>query len=72
MNDPADDPTVVLAANAASAAGPAGAGYFILDNAGANLGVLYWDATGGSGADAVQVALLSGVNSLAASDFRIV
>lgn len=25
-------------------------GYFILDNAGASLGMLYWDATGGSGA----------------------
>jgi hypothetical protein len=47
-------------------------GYFIFDDAGKGLGTLYWDATGGSGADAVGVATLSGVTGLSATDFLIV
>jgi hypothetical protein len=63
-------PTVVNADSNATALGGAG-GYFIFDDAGSRLGMLYWDATGGSGADAVAVATLSGVAGLAASDFLI-
>jgi Ca2+-binding RTX toxin-like protein len=65
-------PQVVNAARAASAFLAGSEGYFILDNAGPSLGTLYWDATGGSGNDAVAVARLTGVTSLAASDVGIV
>ena len=65
-------PQVVNAASAASASLPGSDGYFILDNAGSGIGALYWDATGGSGSDAVAVAVLTGTASLAASDFHIV
>jgi hypothetical protein len=65
-------PTVVNAASAATASVSGTDGYFIFDAAGASMGALYWDATGGSGADAVAVAHLTGVASLAASDFLIV
>ncbi|WP_428659015.1 hypothetical protein [Reyranella sp.] len=64
-------PAVLNADSKDTAVGGA-AGYFIFDNAGSGLGALYWDASGGSGADAVSVATLSGVAGLAASDFRIV
>jgi hypothetical protein len=47
-------------------------GYFIFDNAGASIGTVYWDATGGSGADAVPFAVLQGVTSLLPSDFHLV
>lgn len=62
---------VVNAASAAAAAGGS-TGYFIFDDAGKGLGTLYWDATGGSGADAVAVATLSGVTGLSATDLLIV
>lgn len=62
---------VVNAASSAAAMGGAD-GYFIFDDAGKGLGTLYWDATGGSGADAVAVATLSGVAGLSATDFLIV
>jgi hypothetical protein len=64
-------PTLVTAASAAAASGPAG-GYFIFDNAGANKGTVYWDADGGSGSDAVAVATLHNVTSLLPSDFHVV
>lgn len=64
-------PTVLNGDSKDTAIGGAG-GYFIFDNAGSRLGTLYWDATGGSGVDAVSVATLSGVAGLASSDFRIV
>jgi Ca2+-binding RTX toxin-like protein len=64
-------PTVVMATGASTAVGGAD-GYFILDDDGPNLGSLYWDATGGSGDDAVQVAILTSVTSLAASDFNVI
>lgn len=64
----------VMVVNAASSAVAMGGsdGYFIFDDAGKGLGTLYWDATGGSGADAVGVATLSGVTGLSATDFLIV
>lgn len=62
---------VVNAASSATAMGGS-TGYFIFDDAGKGLGTLYWDATGGSGADAVAVTILSGVTGLAATDFLIV
>jgi Ca2+-binding RTX toxin-like protein len=63
--------TVVSAASALSAAGPA-TGYFIFDNSGASQGTLFWDANGGSGHDAVAIAVLQGVTALHASDFHVV
>lgn len=61
---------VVNAASSAAAMGDP-TGYFIFDDAGKGLGTVYWDATGGSGADAVAVATLSGVAGLNATDFLI-
>ncbi len=63
-----------MVVNAASAAAAMGGpdGYFIFDDAGKGLGTLYWDANGGSGADAVAVATLGGVTGLSATDFLIV
>jgi hypothetical protein len=59
---------LVTAATASSAnhAGPDG--YFIFDNA----SDLWWDPSGGSGADAIAQAKLTGVASLHASDFLLV
>jgi len=47
-------------------------GYFIFDDTDPTGGTLYWDATGGSGADAVALVKLQGVNALLPSDFHIV
>lgn len=44
---------------------------FIYDNAGANAGTLYWDANGGSGADAIAFAALTGGPAVAATDIVI-
>lgn len=66
-----DAATVVNAQSSAAAMGGA-AGYFIFDDAGPGLGTLYWDATGGSGVDAVAVATLTGVVGLNPADFHIV
>jgi glucose/arabinose dehydrogenase len=59
---------LVTAATASSAnhAGPDG--YFIFDNA----STVWWDPTGGSGADAIAEVKLTGVASLHASDFLLV
>jgi serralysin len=65
-------PTVVQASSNAVASDAGTNGYFIFDNAGVALGTLYWDANGGSGADAVAIAVLQNVTSLAASDFHLV
>jgi Ca2+-binding RTX toxin-like protein len=62
--------TVVTATDAAAATSAAG-GYFIFDNDGANVGTVYWDATGGNGADAIAVATLTGVTVLQSSDFHV-
>lgn len=60
--------TTDSAANANSGAG----GYFILDNFGTDIGTVYWDVNGGSGADAVAVIVLTGVTTLQATDFNVV
>jgi Ca2+-binding RTX toxin-like protein len=64
--------TVINAASAASTSNPGTTGYFIFDNAGADAGTVLWDATGGSGADAVPLVTLSGIGSLLPSDFLVV
>jgi hypothetical protein len=63
---------LVTAADLASASHPGTSGYFIFDNAGANTGTLYWDATGGSGTDAPPLVHLDNITSLLSSDFHIV
>jgi Ca2+-binding RTX toxin-like protein len=63
-------PTVLTGAHAALTGGANG--YFIFDNTDPTGGTLYWDATGGSGADAIAVAKLAGVTALLMSDFHIV
>jgi Ca2+-binding RTX toxin-like protein len=63
--------TVINAASAGAATGGA-TGYFTLDNVDPGAGDLYWDQTGGSGADATLLAHLTGVTSLLSSDFHLV
>jgi hypothetical protein len=63
---------VVNAASAGAAFDGSGGGYFILDNAGADLGTLYWDGSGGNGNDAVALAQIAGVSTLQASDLLLV
>jgi len=46
-------------AGSAGAASHGPGGYFIFDNSGADKGTLYWDANGGSGSDAIAIAMLS-------------
>ncbi|MHB8272992.1 MAG: hypothetical protein ACYDD8_31430, partial [Bradyrhizobium sp.] len=58
---------LVAAATAASANHAGSAGYFIYDNS----STLWWDSTGGSGADAIALARLSGVAALHTSDFLL-
>ena len=58
---------LVTAATASSAAHAGPDGYFIFDNA----STVWWDPTGGSGADAIALAKLTGVASLHASDFLL-
>ncbi len=62
---------LVSAAVIGNATQPGSGGYFIFDNAGADAGTVYWDATGGNGADAVAVVRLVGVTALQASDLQI-
>jgi serralysin len=64
-------PTLVLAADPAAATGDAG-GYFIFDNAGPDIGTLWWDETGGDASDAFAFIRLTGVSTLLPSDFHIV
>jgi Ca2+-binding RTX toxin-like protein len=63
---------VVNAASAGAAFDGSGGGYFIFDDAGADLGTLYWDGSGGSGSDAVALAQIASVASLQASDLVLV
>ena len=63
--------TLLTAADASVVSGPAG-GYFIFDNAAPNASTVYWDATGGSGSDAVALVTLNGVNVLSQSDLFLV
>ena len=65
-------PTVVQASSFDLASNAGTNGYFIFDNAGAGIGTLYWDPTGGSGADAVSIAVLQNLNSLTSADFNLV
>jgi Ca2+-binding RTX toxin-like protein len=63
-------PTLITAASN-TAANSGAQPYFIYDNFGANAGTLYCDANGGSGADAVAIAILTGTPVLAATDLHI-
>ena len=63
---------VVAAAEIANASHAGSAGYFIFDNSGADAGMVYWDATGGNGADATAVIKLAGVSNLLSSDFHVI
>jgi Ca2+-binding RTX toxin-like protein len=60
-------PTVVNASDAASAAFAGTTGYFIFAAS-----TLLWDPTGGIGADAMAIANLHNVATLAASDFHLI
>ena len=59
-------------AEVGDAAGAGTDGYFIHDNAGTNIGLLYWDPTGGAGDDAIAFVKLQGVTSLASTDLVLV
>jgi Cadherin-like len=59
---------LVTAATAAGATHAGSDGYFIFDNT----STVWWDPTGGSGADAVALAKLAGIGALHASDFLLV
>ena len=63
---------VVAASEIANASHAGSAGYFIFDNSGADAGMVYWDATGGNGADATAVIKLAGVSNLLSSDFHVI
>jgi Ca2+-binding RTX toxin-like protein len=63
---------LATAADIASSSHAGTGGYFIFDSASTNIGTLYWDATGGSGADAVALVHLANVTSLTALDFHLV
>jgi hypothetical protein len=58
---------LVTAATASSAIHAGTDGYFIFDNA----HTVWWDPTGGSGADAIALTKLAGVGALHASDFLL-
>src|SRR6185312_10204217 len=62
----------VLTGTPASVTNAAPGGDFIFDNSDPNGGTLYWDANGGSGADATAVAVLHGVSSVHPTDFHVV
>ena len=64
--------SLVTAEDASSASNAGSDGYFIFDNSGANSGTLYWDASGGSGTDAIPFVVLTGVTVLQPSDFHLV
>jgi hypothetical protein len=58
---------LVAAADVAGATHAGTGGYFIFDNA----STLWWDPTGGSGADAIALAKLTGLAALHTSDFLL-
>jgi hypothetical protein len=63
---------LVTAADIVSASHAGTSGYFIFDNSGANAGTVYWDAAGGSGADATPLMHLNNVVSLLPAAFHLV
>ncbi|MFO1085008.1 MAG: cadherin domain-containing protein [Reyranellaceae bacterium] len=63
---------LATAADHTTASTPGTNGAFIFDNAGVDAGTVFWDANGGSGADAVALVKLLGVTSLLSSDFHVV
>jgi hypothetical protein len=63
-------PSVVSATSLASASFAGSGGDFVFVDA-ASGGTVYWDATGGSGSDAVAVATLTGVHALFAQDIQV-
>ncbi|MEI9409326.1 VCBS domain-containing protein [Mesorhizobium salmacidum] len=63
--------TLVTAADAASASNGETDGYFIFDDDGASAGTLYFDATGGTGEDAIAIAQFTGLPSFLSSDIGI-
>jgi VCBS repeat-containing protein len=65
-------PVLESAADYTTASHSGSDGYFIFDNAGPDIGTVYWDPTGDSGADAVAIAKLSSVTALQASDLHLV
>jgi hypothetical protein len=65
-------PELITTTDPAAANHSGSDGYFIFSESGPNAGTLYWDATGGSGADAKAIVSLPGVTSLHTSDFHVV
>ena len=63
---------VVNAASPGSATHAGSNGYFIFDNAGGGAQNLYWDATGGSGRDAVLIGKLNGIGALSSADLHVI
>jgi hypothetical protein len=68
---PGATPTLAIGAPA-SISNPGPDGAFIFDNTDPASGTLYWDATGGSGADATPVVNLQGVTLLHPYDLYVV
>ncbi|SDK17604.1 hypothetical protein SAMN05216338_11038, partial [Bradyrhizobium sp. Rc2d] len=64
--------TLITASDVSLASHAGSIGYFIFVDQGTNAGTVYWDATGGSGTDAIALVKLQGVASLASSDFHLV
>ena len=64
-------PTLVTGVPA-SISNPGPDGACIFDDTDPAGGTLYWDATGGSGADATPIAYRQGVSSLNPSDLHLV
>ncbi|MER9328657.1 LamG-like jellyroll fold domain-containing protein [Mesorhizobium sp. M0488] len=63
--------TLVTTADAASALNGGRDGYFIFDDDGAGAGTLYFDATGGTGEDAIAFAQFTGLPSFLPSDIGL-
>lgn len=64
--------SVTLLTGADYAAISGASGFFIYDTDGADAGTVYWDADGGSGANATAIARLQGTPGLSITDFDLV
>lgn len=64
--------TLLTGADIAAAVNAGSGGYFFLDNAGAEEGLVYWDGTGGSGGDALAVFKIQLGANLVANDFLVI